>query len=46
MVENQDVANQDVATRELAMEKKNNKQESEAKKAMKKCGKAVEDAGA
>ncbi len=45
-VENQDVANQDVATRELAMEKKNYKQESEAKKAMKKYGKAAEDAGA
>ena len=42
--ENRD--NEDVATRELAMEKKNKKQESEAKKAMKKCGKAAEDAGA
>ena len=40
------LTNQDMATQELAMEKKNNKQENKAKKAMKKCGKAAEDAGA
>ena len=45
LTSNPALTNQDMATQDLAMEKKNNKQENEAKKAMKKHGKAAEDAG-